>query len=160
MAHAPAANGSVCRGASDRSLKMKIFSISLAIALCTVGCQKQSPPNPTSATQLVTLSDHWDYAYSSVFGDGGSCAYGFINHEGLIVYLVALSPMQSPEKRVISLQRSFNDREAVVLVPGSKLEAQVLKLVENAHEFPWMKDHLPALDQLKAMLRDRSPPFL
>ena len=138
---------------------MRILSISLAIALGTVGCQKQNPPKPLSTSQLVTQSDHWDYAYSSVFGDGGSLAYGFINDQGLIVYLVALSPMQSPEKRVISLQRSFNDRETTVLVPGSKLEAQVLKLLENAHEYPWMQAHLPALDRLKAMLRDRSSPF-
>lgn len=138
---------------------MKLLLIGLALTVGAIGCQKQRPTKTVSASHLVSNPDHWDYAYSSVFSDGGSYAYGFINNEGLIVYLVALSPMRSPEKRVISLQRSFNDSDATVLVPGSNLEANVLKLVENANEYPWMKEHMPALDSLKAMLRDRSTPF-
>jgi hypothetical protein len=138
---------------------MKLLSIGLVMALGAAGCQKQTPAKPVSASELVSMPYHWDYAYSSVFSDGGSLAYGFINNEGLIVYLTALSPMRAPEKRVLRLQRSFNDKDATVLIRGSKLEADVLKLVENANEYPWMKAHMPSLDRLKAMLLDRSAPF-
>ncbi|MEO5713215.1 MAG: hypothetical protein ABIT37_06975 [Luteolibacter sp.] len=137
---------------------MKALFISLTLVLLFTGCQEKEVKQQKSAEQLVAVSKYWDYAYSCGFSDGGSIAYGFINEEGEILYLFAYSPMISPEKRKIALTRSYN-APRVEIVFGSNLEAEVLKVVENANEYSWMEGHLPKLDGLKAMLRDRSTPF-
>lgn len=138
---------------------MKYIFISLVLAMALGGCQEQAVKKQPSAEQLVTESKYWDYAYGSHFADGGSIAYGFINQEGIPVYVVAYCPMQSPEKRKLSLKRSFNDVDGREIATGSKLEADVLKVVENASEYSVLEEWLPNLAALKAMLRDRTAPF-
>lgn len=138
---------------------MKSTLISLVLALVLGGCQEQAVKKPPSAEQLLTESKFWDYAYAGHFADGGSIAYGFINEEGIPVYLIAYCPMQSPQKRKLSLNRSFNDVDGQEIPAGSKLEADILKVVENANENSVLEEWLPNLDDLKAMLRDRAAPF-
>ena len=138
---------------------MKYIVISLVLAMALGGCQEQAVKKPPSAEQLVTESKYWDYAYGSHFADGGSIAYGFINEEGIPVYLIAYCPMQSPHKRKLALKRSFNDVDGQEIAAGSKLEADILKVVENANENSVLEEWLPNLADLKAMLRDRLAPF-
>ena len=122
-------------------------------------CQKPVVIRHNPIEQLITDTKHWEYVYCTMFSDGGSLAYGFLNDEGSLVYLFAECPMVSPEKRRILLKRSYNDREAIVIDSGSKLEAKVLHLLDTLMDYSWAEGHLFDLGELVAMLQDRSAPF-
>ena len=133
---------------------MRIVILSLAVCLLLNGCTKPSP-----AERLLTESKYWDYAWTCAFSDGGSLVYGFINEEGLPVYVWAEYRWVATEKQRIFLQRSYNDPERVEIIPHSELETKVFHLFDNHTEYAWLKQVLPPLDGLRSMLRDRSAPF-
>jgi hypothetical protein len=137
---------------------MKTSAIAVVAILGLVGCRHQDEQCLDPVGLLRKETFWWDYAYSSAFCDGGSIAYGFINGEGEILYVFAYCPMQSPERRLLVLKRSFNGRSCEI-VAGSPLEAEVMKLVEEANEDPSRQHCQPPLAELKAMLRDRMAPF-
>lgn len=130
---------------------------SLLLVLCcllAVSCSKNDTPEA-----LLDSSKYWDYAYSGIFGDGGSVALGFINENGELIYLWVDSPLKSPDQRRFYLQSTYNDPEAKEVMEGSLLEIKILNLLTTSHTYTFLKPHLPDINLIIEIIQDRKRPF-
>jgi hypothetical protein len=135
---------------------MKVFAVGLLILL-TASCSRP-PDEPLDARELLEISGSWQYKYSCVLSDGGSIAYGFINEDGIPIYVFAASEFSSPSKRRIFLRRTINDPRSIEIVEGSELEAYLRKRIESSY-IPSLVRAPVKIDGLFEMLDSRSAPF-
>lgn len=85
------------------------------------------------------LNERMQFFCTTMFMDGGSQVFGFVDAHGKPLYMIFYSDMDSEkgqgDYRRCWLQRSFNDKQAVEVRPGSALEQRLLLALQ--HEFDW-----------------------
>ena len=85
---------------------------------------------------------------------------GFLNGKGEIIHLWAQTPVgMISSKRQFYLKRTYNDPEAIEVLPGSALEQRVLRLLDSYESRPEIKIPASYPKRFSALLRDRNLPF-
>ena len=128
--------------------------------LAIVACSHKATAPPKTASELLRDDTFWTIAFGDAFGDGGSTSLSFIGSDGQIIHIwaqVRREPTAAPQR--FYLKRTYNDPDAVEILPGSPLEARVIELL-TSHQH--RSDYTLPKSYPKhyiAMLRDRKRPF-
>ena len=129
---------------------MKFLNILWVILL--LSCHKEScgdrdTKSSSSASwpeKMIAEGSYWNYMTADYFADGGSVIMGFINHNGEILYVFFdYSIGSGKDHRRVFVQRSYNDPDAVEVVPRSDLESNVVTLIKEARLHSALEPLLP-----------------
>ena len=135
-----------------------LICASLAVVACSP--KPTASPLPKTAFDLLQADTFWTLAFGDAFADGGSFSLSFIGSDGQIVHVWA----QSPHDRTSSaqrfyLKRTYNDADAVEILPGSAVETRVIELLNSYHRRPQIQIQDSYAKHFIVMLRDRKRPF-
>jgi hypothetical protein len=118
----------------------------LFVMLLFVSCKESDSKSVASTPNAIAqldLDGFWQYRTADYFLDGGSVVMGFINGNGEVLYVFFDFSMGTHEYRECRLQRTYNDKDAITILPGSDLERKVITLIENAHSIEVLEKFLP-----------------
>jgi hypothetical protein len=131
----------------------------LLLVSCKESNNNTATPEPSSIANLE-LDGFWMYRTADMFMDGGSVVMGFINGNGEVLYVFfdySIGSSEDPKAyRKCKLQRTYNDKMAVEIPPGSELEGKVISLIEKAHCHEALEKILPSRDKAVEILKTRS----
>ena len=135
-----------------------LFCASLAIAACSP--KAAAPPSSKTAFDLLQQDTFWTLAFGDAFADGGSFTLSFIGRDGQIIHVWAQARVdEAASAQRFYLKRTYNDSDAVEVLPGSPIEARVIELLTSHHRRPEIGIQASYAKHFIAMLRDRKRPF-
>jgi hypothetical protein len=126
----------------------------LAIAACSP--KAAAPPLPKTAFDLLQADASWTLAFGDAFLDGGSFTLSFIGSDGQIIHVWAQARRDATASaQRFYLKRTYNDPDAVDVLPDSPVEARVIELLNSHQRRPQLGIQDSYAKHFIAMLRDR-----
>ena len=137
-------------------------TVLICVLLALPACSPKpnvAPPSKT-AYDLLQNDTFWTLAFGDAFADGGSVTLSFVGRDGDIIHLWAQAPLNATAPtRQFYLKRTYNDPNAVEILPGSPVERRVLELLTSYQHRSQVSIPDSYAQHFIAMLRDRKRPF-